>query len=101
MSARTLIEGQLQRATVAPFDGYVASASARAGDVVSKGQVLAELDDREIRLELARWQAEKELVAQVLELRAKLRDGHKKVEGTDSALEAKTESDAAAGDPDR
>jgi biotin carboxyl carrier protein len=60
VSARTLIEGQLQRATVAPFDGYVASASARAGDVVSKGQVLAELDDREIRLELARWQAEKE-----------------------------------------
>jgi hypothetical protein len=60
VSARTLIEGQQQRAAVAPFDGYVASASARAGDVVSEGQVLAELDDREIRLELARWQAEKE-----------------------------------------
>ena len=60
VSARTLIEGQQQRAAVAPFDAYVASASARAGDVVSEGQVLAELDDREIRLELARWQAEKE-----------------------------------------
>jgi hypothetical protein len=60
VSARTVIEGQLQRAAVAPFDGYVASASARAGDVVKEGQVLAELDDREIRLELARWQAEKE-----------------------------------------
>ncbi len=63
VSARTLIEGQLQRAAVAPFDGYVASASARAGDVVSKGQVLAELDDHEIRLELVRWQAEKEQAA--------------------------------------
>jgi biotin carboxyl carrier protein len=60
VSARTLIEGQQQRAAVAPFDGYVASASARAGDVVSEGQVLAELDDHEIKLELARWQAEKE-----------------------------------------
>jgi type VI secretion system protein VasG len=48
-----------------------------------------------------RWQAEKELVAQVLELRAKLREGHKKVEGTASALEAKTETDEAAGDSDR
>ena len=60
VSARTVIEGQLQRAAVAPFDGYIAAASARAGDVVSEGEVLAELDDREIRLELARWQAEKE-----------------------------------------
>jgi hypothetical protein len=60
VSARTVIEGQMQRAAVAPFDGYVASASARAGDVVREGQVLAELDDKEIRLELARWQAEKE-----------------------------------------
>jgi hypothetical protein len=63
VSARTVIEGQLQRAAVAPFDGYVASASARAGDVVREGQVLAELDDKEIRLELARWQAEKEQAA--------------------------------------
>lgn len=63
VSARTVIEGQLQRAAVAPFDGYVASASARAGDLVREGQVLAELDDKEIRLELARWQAEKEQAA--------------------------------------
>jgi multidrug resistance efflux pump len=60
ITARTVIEGQMQRAAVAPFDGYIASAEVRAGDTVIKGQVLAELDDREIKLERARWQSEKE-----------------------------------------
>jgi len=63
VTARTVIEGQMQRAAVAPFDGYVANAAARAGDIVAAGQLLAELDDREIRLELARWQAEREQAA--------------------------------------
>lgn len=60
VTARTVIEGQMQRAAVAPFDGYVANAAARAGDIVEAGQLLAELDDREIRLELSRWVAERE-----------------------------------------
>jgi multidrug resistance efflux pump len=64
VTARTVIEGQMQRAAVAPFDGFVASANARAGDTVRKGAVLATLDDREIRMELARWSAEREQAAQ-------------------------------------
>lgn len=63
ITARTVIEGQMQRAAVAPFDGYIASADVRAGDIVTRGQVLAVLDDREIKLEQARWQSETEQVA--------------------------------------
>jgi RND family efflux transporter MFP subunit len=60
VAARAAIEGAVQRAAVAPFDGFVATAPARAGDVVEEGQVLASLDDREMRLEAARWRAERE-----------------------------------------
>ncbi|MFZ4407309.1 MAG: HlyD family efflux transporter periplasmic adaptor subunit [Paracraurococcus sp.] len=60
VSARTVIEGTVQRAAVAPFEGFVAAAPARAGDTVAAGQVLASLDDRELALEAARWRAERE-----------------------------------------
>jgi len=75
VSARTVIEGQQQRAAVAPFDGFVASASARAGDEVSAGQLLAELDDREVRLELARGMAEREQAARKYREALSERDG--------------------------
>lgn len=58
VSARTVVEGEVQRATVAPFDGYLAEAFVRAGDRVRAGQPMARLDDRELRLEQARWAAE-------------------------------------------
>jgi multidrug efflux pump subunit AcrA (membrane-fusion protein) len=60
LSARTAIEGTVQRAAIAPFDGFVSSAVARAGDIVSEGQVLATLDTRELELEAARWRAERD-----------------------------------------
>ncbi len=60
ISARAAIEGAVQRAAVAPFEGFVATAPARAGDLVEEGQVLAALDDRELSLEAARWRAERE-----------------------------------------
>ena len=55
LSAPAKIEGRVQRVTIAPFDGYVASQSVRAGDKVKKGTVLATLDGRELTLELLRW----------------------------------------------
>jgi multidrug efflux pump subunit AcrA (membrane-fusion protein) len=63
VSARTIVEGAVQRATVAPFDGYITEAFVRAGSAVRQGQVLATLDDRDLKLERARWEAEKEQVA--------------------------------------
>ncbi len=53
-----VIEGQVQRALVAPFDGFVASQNAKAGDLVKQGQVLAKLDDRDLILERLQIAAE-------------------------------------------
>jgi multidrug resistance efflux pump len=54
VTADAVLEGRILRAAVAPFDGYVAEAPARAGDRVLEGDLLARLDDRELRLEETR-----------------------------------------------
>lgn len=51
ITARASIEGATRRAVVVPFDGYIAEATARPGDRVVAGTVLARLDDRELRLQ--------------------------------------------------
>lgn len=61
VTAPSAVEGQTQRAAVAPFAGYLRAASARAGDVVKAGQVLALLDDKDLTLERVRWEAELEV----------------------------------------
>ena len=58
ISASTVVEGEVQRAAAAPFDGFIAESLVRAGDVVSKGQVLMRLDERDLRLEQTRWLSE-------------------------------------------
>ena len=60
ISARTVLEGQIQRAAVAPFDGYIDTALVRAGDRVRKDQVLATLDEHDLALEQVRWRAERD-----------------------------------------
>ncbi len=50
--------GQVQRAVIAPYDGYVAEAPSRAGDTVAAGSMMAQLDDRDLRLERAKWRGE-------------------------------------------
>jgi RND family efflux transporter MFP subunit len=60
VSARAVMEGVVRRAAVSPFDGYLREAPVRAGDVVREGQVLAVLDDRELRLERAKLQSERD-----------------------------------------
>lgn len=61
VSAPALVEGAVQRAAVAPFEGYLREAPARAGDVVKAGQLLAVLDDKDLQLERVRWDAELEV----------------------------------------
>jgi RND family efflux transporter MFP subunit len=51
VSAKTVLEPIVQRATAAPFNGYIREAPVRAGDVVRSGDVMCTLDDRELRLE--------------------------------------------------
>jgi len=51
----------MQRAAVAPFDGFIAAAAVRAGDTVHTGDVLARMDDRDLKLEEAKTAADGEL----------------------------------------
>jgi RND family efflux transporter MFP subunit len=60
VSAPARLEGAIQHAVVAPVTGYVASASARPGDVVHTGDVLVTLDDRDLRLQRAKWASRRE-----------------------------------------
>ena len=59
VTAPANLEGKLQRVIVAPYDGYIANAFARAGETVKSGDVIAELDTRELHLEKQRYAAEK------------------------------------------
>lgn len=61
VTAPSVIEGEVQRVAVAPFQGFIQSAEVRAGDSVKRGQVLARLDDRELQLEKVRWDADLQL----------------------------------------
>ncbi|MCG2593344.1 HlyD family efflux transporter periplasmic adaptor subunit [Ramlibacter sp. XY19] len=63
VSAKVLIEGAVQRAVVAPYQGYVAESHVRAGEAVRRGQMLARLEDRDLLLERARWSSEAEQMA--------------------------------------
>ena len=58
VTAKAVLEGEVQQAAVAPFAGFIRQATVRAGDLVQKGQVLAMLDDKDLKLEADRWQAE-------------------------------------------
>jgi Barrel-sandwich domain of CusB or HlyD membrane-fusion len=63
VTAPSLIEGEVQRAAVAPFQGYIRSGLVRAGDVVKRGQVLATLEDKDLALEKRRWEAELDMAS--------------------------------------
>jgi multidrug resistance efflux pump len=51
VTADATLEGEVQRAVTAALPGYIAEVGARAGDIVREGDVLAVLDDRDLRLE--------------------------------------------------
>ena len=53
------LEGRIQRAVVAPEDGYLMKAHSRAGELIKKGDVVVELDNRELLLEEQRWLGQK------------------------------------------
>ena len=67
VSAKAVLEGRIQRAVPAPFEGFIATAPVHAGDVVTAGAVLATLDDKDLKLEQVRWRSERE--RQLLKLR--------------------------------
>lgn len=52
LTADAILEGKMQRVIAAPIAGFLVSASVRAGDTVHQGDVMASLDDAELKLEL-------------------------------------------------
>lgn len=64
ITGNTRIEGQVQRAVTAPFASYVRDAGHRAGDTVKAGELLARLDDRDLRTERVRLLAQRDQYGQ-------------------------------------
>jgi hypothetical protein len=60
VSSKAVVEGLVQRAAAAPFDGYISSANVRAGQIVHQGDLLATMDDNDLKLERARWSGERD-----------------------------------------
>lgn len=68
VTANAVMEGSIQRIVAAPVDGYIATANKRAGDLVNKGELIATLDDRELKLESVK------LESQLLQLQREYRE---------------------------
>jgi multidrug resistance efflux pump len=64
VTAKSVLEAEVQRAAVAPFDGFVRAAPVRAGDIVQSGDLLAALDDRDLVLDRLKWRAEHDKLLQ-------------------------------------
>lgn len=58
VAAHSELEGGVRRVIAAPFEGFVATSIFRAGHIVKAGDVLATLDDRDLRLETVRWESQ-------------------------------------------
>lgn len=59
VTAKAALEGSIQRAVVAPIDGFILESYIRAGDVVQTGQLMGSLDDRDLKLEQQKLSSEK------------------------------------------
>ncbi len=92
VTADTVLEGAEQRAVVTPFDGYVATSVKRVGDRVNQGDVIATLDDTDLRLDLVeltsgRAQAQSQYDEGIAEHdRAKVKVFKSKIEQTDARI---------------
>jgi len=60
ITTQARLEGSIIRVVSAPLDGFVASAVHRAGDIVNEGDVLANLDDRELLLQQLQLHSQQE-----------------------------------------
>lgn len=63
VTAQAVIEGRQRQLVSAPFEGFIGQVLVRPGDHVKQGQLLARLDDRDLRLEQARYRSEREQAA--------------------------------------
>jgi multidrug efflux pump subunit AcrA (membrane-fusion protein) len=63
ISAACTTEPTTRRVSLAPFDGLLQTTHVAPGDIVTAGQLLASMDDREVRWELAGVVADRERAA--------------------------------------
>ncbi len=56
--ADTKIEGAVQRVVVAPIEGYIQNTFVRPGDVVKKGDLICQLEDKDLVVEAAKWEGQ-------------------------------------------
>jgi multidrug efflux pump subunit AcrA (membrane-fusion protein) len=54
ITANAVLEGEVQRVVAAPITGYLLSSAVRAGDTIRQGEIMATLNDQELKLELTR-----------------------------------------------
>ena len=59
ISGDSVLEAEICRTVVAPQEGYIATAHVRAGDRVREGDLLATLDDQELRQKQRKWQSQR------------------------------------------
>jgi multidrug resistance efflux pump len=59
ISSDSVLEAKICRSVVAPQQGFISAAHARAGDLVREGDLIATLDDQELRLEQRKWQSQR------------------------------------------
>ena len=62
VAASATLEGSVQRAVVAPLNGYIATATARAGDLVNAGEVMGTLEDKDLKLEQIKLLGQREQI---------------------------------------
>ena len=58
VTAQMVIEGSTRQVLTAPFEGFLAQVLVRPGERVEKGQLLARLDDHDLKLEQAKHRSE-------------------------------------------
>lgn len=63
INANAVIEGRVRQVVTAPFEGFIAQAWIRPGAQVRRGDALARLDDRDLRLEQRKHQGERDQAA--------------------------------------
>jgi multidrug resistance efflux pump len=59
VTARGQVQGEVRRVVTAPFDGFIRSQQARAGETVRAGHLLAELQDNDLTLDRLRHLAQR------------------------------------------
>ncbi len=59
ITAKSTVEGKVQQAIVAPYDGYIFETYVKAGDLVKKEQLMCKLDDKDFRLEHSKLESQR------------------------------------------